>query len=166
MHVERTIGDGTEAVYAFHYPPLNNMGPYWIKIGKAKDPLKRLKSLQAAMPEKASVDLIIRTDNATFLERFIHTELASVRKAGSEWFLTTPEDVEAAWLRAGDFYHMEIGEQVRWLRNQKGMSQQQLADSADVRQATLSKIETCGDVMLSTLQDVANELGMRVSLLP
>jgi len=168
MHVEKQIGKGQEAVYAFHYPSqTKRFGPYLLKIGMSRgDPVKRILSLKSAMQEEPVVDLIIWCDDATTLERAIHNKLKEHRRGRTEWFMTTPEDIETAWIWFNQFDDLPLGEQIRTLRRQKGMTQQQLANLARVRQATISKVENGnGEIQLSTLEAIVTELHLRLVLI-
>jgi len=62
---------------------------------------------------------------------------------------------------------MTIRLRVRELREARGWSQAELATSADVRQATISKIETGGisAIHLDTLDRIARALGVDAAVL-
>ena len=64
----------------------NTEGP--IKIGKAKDPVKRLKILQTGNPEKLAIIHLVKCKsdmNASFMEREFHRKLGRMKLNG-EWF--------------------------------------------------------------------------------
>lgn len=56
-----------------------------IKIGVARDAQARLRTLQTGSPEKLSLVAVIRTHDASGLERALHAEFRSARSHG-EWF--------------------------------------------------------------------------------
>jgi len=59
-----------------------------------------------------------------------------------------------------------VGEQIRNLRGIRGLSQEALAASAGIRQATVCDIETGkSDPQLSTLLAIADSLGIRAEVL-
>ena len=121
------------------------------------------------MQEIPIIDLLIRCDDSHTLEQAIHNRLRDVNLPyyGSEWFNTTPEQIMEIWLSLQDVRNMSIGEQIRFLRKAKKMSQTDLAKAAGIRQETVSLVE-CGNThaKLCTIQNIANELNMRLVLTP
>ena len=57
-----------------------------------------------------------------------------------------------------------VGQSLRKLREQSGMTQIQLADKLGIGQASISKMERRGDVQLSTLKKYVNALGASLSI--
>lgn len=171
IHIERIVGEGRQSVYAYHYPSqYKHCGDYPIKIGAAKkDPIARILRSQSAMQERPSVDLIIKCHDAQYLEQAIHNSLKDKRLVGSfgdEWFVTNRDDVLCAWLKYISPDETDVGAQLRYYRRAIGLSQEQLADFADVRQATISKIEKTGDATISLVNRIANEIGLELRLTP
>ena len=104
---QRIIGDGTGSVYVYYYPTYRHYAEsqgeraWACKVGRAgNDPDIRIR-LQAstALPEYPEVGLVIKTDEPEILERAMHDVLKLNRKAkedapGTEWFITSPSEVE------------------------------------------------------------------------
>lgn len=171
MHIEKEIGTGSQYIYAYHFPSeyVHN-GEYPIKIGHAlKSPLKRIKEQQASMKEQPVVDLLIRCDNARYLEKVIHNrlQLSKLISFGNEWFRTTPEVILDTWWTIQDTRNLSISEQLRFFRTTQKMTQTDLADAAGTRQEVISKAETNPDTMsFQTIDNIAKELGLRIVLTP
>lgn len=170
IHIEKTLGFGPEQVYAFYYPSqarrIAGLGieqPHPIKIGRAKDGLKRVRELSAGSPEVPVIALILRCEDSFLVERALHARLQGSRLK-DEWFQTTPDEIEWNWMDL-DSPRSTLGEQLRHFRSRAGLTQQELADASGVRQATISRIESGRSVgRLDTLQTIARELGVQVSL--
>lgn len=62
------------------------------KIGNAIDPVRRLKSLQAAWPEPMEIVHKIESDRYKYIERDLHRRFAGKRVRG-EWFALSDEDL-------------------------------------------------------------------------
>lgn len=172
MHIEKVVGVGDQAVYAYHYPSQYvHCGDYPLKIGSARNnPVARILETQAAMQECPVVDLIIHCTDCVLLERGIHAALKHKRMGesfGREWFRTEPSEVLTAWLTFAAPENLPIGQQIRHYRHLNRMTQHELAASADVRQATVSDVE-CGNegAAIRTISRMATELGMRLQLVP
>jgi hypothetical protein len=60
----------------------------YIKIGLAKDPIKRLASFQIASPKK--LHLVGLIEGRSWTEAKLHRQFADIRVRG-EWFRATPE---------------------------------------------------------------------------
>lgn len=171
IHIEKEIGTGTETVYAYHFPSqyVHNSN-YPIKIGHAKSKfLKRIKEQQAAMQECPLVDIRIKCDHSFSLEKIIHSRLNECKldMFGDEWFLTSPEKILEIWWDIQEAKNLSLGEQLRFFREAQGMTQAELAKASDMRQATVSNVETNPDsVMFKTIETVAKELGLRIVLTP
>jgi len=172
IYVEKTIGIGREAVYAYHFPGqyAHNVA-YPIKIGHAKrDPLKRIKEQQASMQDRPVVDLLIKCENSFSVEKVIHKRLSKCElysSYGSEWFLTTPESILGIWWELQDIHDLPIGEQIRFFRSAKHLTQTALAKDAGTRQETISLIETGSrSSSFAMIDNVVKELGLRIVLTP
>jgi DNA-binding XRE family transcriptional regulator len=171
FHIEREIGQGPEMVYAYHFPfQYIHNSAYPMKIGHAKkDVIERIKEQQASMQQKPIVDLLIKCDHAFSVEKVIHNRLDSCKLLcfGNEWFSTTPEKILDIWWEIQDARNLSIGEQLRFFRSAKGMTQSDLAKAAGVRQETISNIETDScSAKFQTVENLAKELGLRIVLTP
>ncbi len=62
----------------------------------------------------------------------------------------------------------EIGEKIRQLRKSKKITQQQLADEAEISRATLSKLERgyVTEVSVAALIKILNALGQEIDIIP
>lgn len=171
LHIETKIGKGPEVVYAYHFPNqyIHN-AKYPIKIGHAKrNAIRRIKEQQASMQQPPVVDLLIRCDDSLSLEKVIHNrlKLSNLAQFGTEWFQTTPEEIMEIWWTIQDARNLSIGEQLRFFRSAKKLSQSALAQAANVRQETISIIETdSGNPSFATIDTIAKELGLRIILTP
>jgi transcriptional regulator with XRE-family HTH domain len=65
-----------------------------------------------------------------------------------------------AWVRLG------FGEQVRFLRQQRGVSQRHLAEFAGLHQAAVSRFESGSDGRLSTFLTLCSALGYSMTFIP
>ena len=89
------------SVYWYTFPAYRSeIGPYPIKIGRGTDPEARIRSQVTAMPEQPIVLGKYEHKDPTTLERALHSvlNLRGKRKTdapGTEWFLTTPGEIEA-----------------------------------------------------------------------
>jgi len=106
--IERTLGEGSETVYAYYYPSYRELAelreePDWpIKIGRTSSDLESRITSQVAttgVPEVPTIALVIRTDHSRWLEQYLHGALGLRRKhlveaGGQEWFLTSPNEIE------------------------------------------------------------------------
>jgi len=63
---------------------------------------------------------------------------------------------------------LDIGETVRRLRKERGMTQQDLAQKAHISRATLSKLENghIAQISIVTLNDILNHLGHELDIRP
>jgi hypothetical protein len=92
---------GSPSVYWYTFPAYRSTsGPYPIKIGRGLDPEARIRAQVTAMPEQPVVLGKHEHVDPIALERALHSVLIlrGKRKAdapGSEWFMTTPADIEA-----------------------------------------------------------------------
>jgi len=71
---------------------IRSMTGYY-KIGKSKEPERRIKSLGVQLPFAIEPVAIIETDNMRKLERELHQKFDDQRGDG-EWFALTPGDVQ------------------------------------------------------------------------
>jgi transcriptional regulator with XRE-family HTH domain len=71
---------------------------------------------------------------------------------------TAPYDPEMQ-----DLADMTVGRQIRQLRQARDLTQQQLATHAHISLRTLANVENDEDTLLSTLQALADALGVSVS---
>jgi len=62
-----------------------------------------------------------------------------------------------------DNTHILVARNIRWLRKQKGWSQEKLALQADVHRVFMGRIERCEQSLsLSTLEKIANALNIPI----
>lgn len=106
-NTERALGRGEGSVYLFYFPndkkfALDAGQLCWeCKIGMTNgNPYDRVREQVGIVPQVPRVPLVIRTDEASTLERHIHKTLSKMGKhvqkdaQGTEWFVTTPIEVE------------------------------------------------------------------------
>jgi hypothetical protein len=80
-----------------------------VKIGISANPLKRLRDLQCASPER--LELVATFPGSHYVERNVHDFLAPARLQG-EWFELTPSQIERFRDRG---YSVEtLAEQISW----------------------------------------------------
>lgn len=155
---EKMIGSGPEYVYVYYFPS-DRKGARWpCKIGRAsKDYKKRILAQQASMQETPCVGLLIRCRCCKLVEGRLHAIFSDrhLPTFGKEWFNTCPEEVEEG---LDETVHVDLGYQFRLRRCFYGLTQQELAEKAGTRQATISKIECGKYVMLNVVQRVAKAL--------
>ena len=106
--IERTLGEGSETVYAYYYPSYRELAelrnePGWpIKIGRTSSDLESRITSQVAttgVPEVPTIALVFHTDHSRWLEQYLHGALGLRRKhlveaGGQEWFLTSPNEIK------------------------------------------------------------------------
>ena len=63
---------------------------------------------------------------------------------------------------------LELGSTVKKLRKERGLTQEMLAQQADISRATLSKLENghIAQVSIVTLNDILNHLGYELDVKP
>lgn len=171
MHVEKVLGHGPESVYVFHFPSQGSRtADFPCKIGRAgrQGAQARIKSLQAGMQEEPVIDLILRCSDSTYLERALHTHFQDKRLAtfGSEWFNTSPDDIEEAWWSLQDLPTLPLHQQFRRARALKGLTQAELANASGCQTSLVSALERGFDIPMSTAVEIARELGMTLQLSP
>jgi hypothetical protein len=99
-------GKGKYAVYCYYFQnyrklsEMKGMITWPCKIGRTdRDPLIRILSqASTALPEKPTIEFIIKTEDSSLLELMIHSVFKLKGKhikdsPGSEWFDTNPEEV-------------------------------------------------------------------------
>lgn len=122
------------------------------------------------MQERPIVDLLIKCENPLSVEKVLHSRLSGCSLSSSyglEWFLTTPEAILEIWWSVQDVRNLAIGEQIRFFRSARGLTQTDLAEAAGVRQGTVSLIESGkGSPLFATIDNVVKELGLRIVLTP
>lgn len=100
------VGEGPETVYVYYFPAYRDQAAYlerddWpMKIGMTTGghALRVRDQVGTAMPERATVGLVYRTDDAKNAERLLHSTLRSRRRhmvdaPGTEWFMTNLDEV-------------------------------------------------------------------------
>jgi hypothetical protein len=111
MNILKTIGHGPESVYVYYHENDKRLAelehrPLWeCKIGfTTSDVINRIseqtKTGRSSVPVIA---LIIKTDNASLLESFLHRALyehriPSTNHTGDEWFIINPNIIEEVYL--------------------------------------------------------------------
>lgn len=172
FHIEKTLGEGPECAYLLYYPSqaprVPGLGlrlPAPMKIGHTRrdDLLIRVAALAAGSPEDPVIALEMRGPDGQFIERALHARFKADRVKG-EWFRTTPEDVEEAYLELGRPQYASVGEMLRHYRRLMGLNQGEVARRAGVRQEAVSRIETGGSTRTGTVERIAEELGLRLTL--
>lgn len=106
LPTHKTYGTGTGSVYLYYFSNYKKFAEstgveFWrCKIGMAdKDPLLRaISQASTALPEKPTIEFIIRTDQPSALEKSIHNILHLRNRfcndtTGIEWFNTNPDEV-------------------------------------------------------------------------
>lgn len=78
--IKQLIDDHTGSIYILHVSGTNKY-----KIGKSKDPLRRIKEIQTGSPDKIIIERIIKVKNMHKEERVIHQIFQRYRTVG-EWF--------------------------------------------------------------------------------
>lgn len=115
------------------------------------------------MQDVPVVVLLLRVDDSRAVEKRLHARLnhrKMVWTFGDEWFKTNASEVKDAF-EGINYPDLLIADQFRVARTDRGLTQAQLAALAGVRQGTISKIETGGDVLLETLIKACLPLNMR-----
>lgn len=102
---ELELGEGEQFVYCFYLPTYRDQAERagesrWpIKIGSTTGPLAaRLASFSTALPERPRMAVVIRTHDASLLEKALQTVLSYRGRwlseaAGSEWYATNPDEI-------------------------------------------------------------------------
>lgn len=80
-----------------------NDGPY--KVGRAKEPQKRLADLQTANPRKLRMHLLSLAEDAVVAEALLHKVLEPYRVSG-EWFECEVSEIEKAF----DAINLSVGD--------------------------------------------------------
>lgn len=81
-----------QTAYGFVYL-IHNATQSTYKIGKSKDPVKRLSQLRTSSPDEIAIVCTIETSDMDRLEGELHQHFADKHIRG-EWFRLTPSDVE------------------------------------------------------------------------
>lgn len=71
-------------------------GGLYHKIGKSRDPSKRIKQLQCFSSSRLTFAHLISTDRMTWTEDLLHSRFHKCRSHG-EWFSLSPDDI--AWIK-------------------------------------------------------------------
>ena len=118
----KILGGGSQEVYLYYYRTyrenavLKKMNPVWkvnygeilwrCKIGEThdQDTVTRVKQQIGVSPEKPIIALIIKTDNSKRLEKmmkdilkFWSRQVPVGEAQGTEWFMTSPAEVESIY---------------------------------------------------------------------
>ncbi len=105
------LGSGGEWVYCFYFPQNQRLairGSIWLwkcNVGHTKrDPFERIQEQTLSAAEDPIIPLLIRTEDATTLEREVHDKLKTEGKHLSdtnttEDFLTSPSDVAKIYFK-------------------------------------------------------------------
>lgn len=96
------LGMGSESVYVYYYKSqFKDSSLYLCKIGKTKGSVKsRVKNqCSTAVLEQPIIGLVIKCDDCTVIERFIHTWLDFLGRSakdvpGKEWYFTSVDEVK------------------------------------------------------------------------
>jgi DNA-binding XRE family transcriptional regulator len=179
MEIETSIGEGDECVYLYYFKndrdlAVSSGSQDWeCKIGfSAVDPISRIAEQKVSMARKPVIGLLIKTDHANSLESAIHVRLADCRigEAGDEWFRTNPTKVQEIAINLLEDQDMKTAQDIGWTirkhREKAGLSQSALAEMCDVRQATISKIESGGEIYISSLLNVIDALKLKIDIQP
>lgn len=76
--------------YVYFYRDRHSL-PRYVKIGRSKQPLRRLKAQRTALPKGLKVIGVIRVKNEVRAERLIHNHFQHLRVSpDNEWFSLTP----------------------------------------------------------------------------
>lgn len=122
---ERTIGSGRNSVYLYYYQwdrdsaESKGQSVWECKIGKAERPLQERLREQVTDPENFKLGLHIQTDNnPAEIEKLIHDELKErgqhiKRALRTEWFLTSPNEVEEIYNFIGEISHKNASSTLR-----------------------------------------------------
>ncbi len=107
IEADKTLGEGNSSVYVYYYPAYQklaemNKDKLWeCKVGMSeRDPINRvLSQTGTALPERPTLALLIKTNDAKGLESTLHHFLTINNKKlpdspGSEWFKTNPSEIE------------------------------------------------------------------------
>lgn len=167
MLIERTIGQGPESVYAYWFPSQRTPLSFPHKIGHTKgDPIKRIKEQQASMQEEPIIGTLVRCRDSRALESQLHLAFKhrKLPTFGGEWFDIHPDAVVNAVV-AG-LPDLSWYDQLRHYRALAGLTQQQLGDSAGLRQASVSRVEAGEDVNVRTILELCRELKLRMTFVP
>lgn len=110
--VEREIGKGPESVYVYYHDAHANLAQQngssvWeCKVGwTIGEPDSRVigQGALTAFPRPPIIGLVIKTEDGRRLEHALHSALTlagkRVKGGGSEWFMTSPEQIEL-WVQA------------------------------------------------------------------
>jgi DNA-binding Xre family transcriptional regulator len=167
LEIDEIIGLGNECVYSYYFPSQVTDGRFPHKIGKTKDnPTLRILSQQAGMQEKPVIGTIIWCDNCHALEQYFHLcfKEHKLDTFGDEWYNIHPSALKNVFedgLPSLPWY-----EQLHYHRLRNAMTQMQLAEYADLRQATISKVESGENVNMSTILEICRELKVRMTFVP
>lgn len=80
-----------EAIPHVGFVYLLRAGPFY-KIGKSKDPEKRIKQIKLQLPYPVEIVHVVASSNMSYLETHWHKQFSEKRTNG-EWFLLTDDDV-------------------------------------------------------------------------
>ena len=135
-----------------------------IKIGYTKDIKARLYQLSRENKDELKLLKCIR--GGIKLEKQLHADFSDARVAG-EWFKNTPEltlyiarqTPLEDFTREVNYLEKQIGNDVRFLRLNKNLSQEELADLANVSLSAVKHIEIGSGARVQSLVSVLAVLG-------
>ena len=167
MKIERTIGIGKECVYAYYFPSQVREGSFPHKIGKTKrSAIKRIITQQASMQEEPVIGTLIFCDNCFEVEAKLHLFLEDRKLStfGDEWFDIHPNAIVNCFNTP--LPELKWYQQLKYLRLTSNMTQTELANAADLRQATISSIENGNSCHMDTILEICRELKVHMTFVP
>lgn len=140
-----------------------------VKIGRTTDVEKRFSQLQTGNANRLELIHVHACENNAWFEAALHKALEKHRLCG-EWFDILDHQYEAAIEKVEEQYLAamlleDLATQITLHRKKRGMTQEELAKLANVRQVTVSKVENAGG-NIETYLKIAKALDMSLVLVP